>query len=242
MVNVSDLVYKKSAQLVLGDASTGLDVDDFVAKCIAYMTRDDAGRPTATQRARAGDDEDEDEDDDSTPLDWARLGAEACHPHNARPTLPSFLLGPLSVQKRTRAGNTQRRTRMTQQERSEADRAVVRPEALSREDMDTTESNTLTTVCARIRAALVAHIHAATAAVEALGADVSDGEARAEMARQRLTPTGGPGLFDFVVNPRSFGQTVENLFYVSFLIKEGNVGLAMADDGLPTLRESKPES
>jgi hypothetical protein len=28
---------------------------------------------------------------------------------------------------------------------------------------------------------------------------------------------------------------VENIFYISFLIKEGNVGIDMDDDGLPTL-------
>ncbi|KAF8515438.1 Nse4 C-terminal-domain-containing protein [Gautieria morchelliformis] len=33
--------------------------------------------------------------------------------------------------------------------------------------------------------------------------------------------TGPTNLFRFIVNPGDFGQTVENLFYVSFLIREG---------------------
>ncbi|WVQ79526.1 hypothetical protein IAT38_001625 [Cryptococcus sp. DSM 104549] len=44
---------------------------------------------------------------------------------------------------------------------------------------------------------------------------------------------GGEGInmFKLVINPRDFGQTVENCFYVSFLIKEGRVGVGVAPDG-----------
>jgi len=39
-------------------------------------------------------------------------------------------------------------------------------------------------------------------------------------------------LFRFVINPDSFGITVENLFHLSFLVKEGKVAIT-ADEGLP---------
>lgn len=54
----------------------------------------------------------------------------------------------------------------------------------------------------------------------------------------KVTETGAPSLFEYVINPHSFGQTVENLFYVSFLIKEGNAGIVKDRHGLPTLCEN----
>ncbi|CAR25753.1 ZYRO0A07304p [Zygosaccharomyces rouxii] len=43
-------------------------------------------------------------------------------------------------------------------------------------------------------------------------------------------------LFKFVINPQSFSKSVENLFYVSFLIKEGRVVLEEDQDGFPSIR------
>ena len=41
-------------------------------------------------------------------------------------------------------------------------------------------------------------------------------------------------FFEFIINPESFGQTIENLFYLSFLIRDGK---AVIDDesGQPIL-------
>jgi hypothetical protein len=41
----------------------------------------------------------------------------------------------------------------------------------------------------------------------------------------------------FVVNPKSFGQTIENMFYVSFLIRDGRVEIDFDEFGLPALGE-----
>lgn len=41
----------------------------------------------------------------------------------------------------------------------------------------------------------------------------------------------GVNFFQFVINPESFGQTVENIFYASFLIKEGRAEMQVGDDG-----------
>lgn len=237
------MLYKSSAQLTLGDNSTGVDIDEFVSKCISFMKNDHAS-PSAnsTQRRRQrqsrrdDDDDDEDEDRDANDvLDWAHLGTHACFPYNLRPPTPSFLLGPLSVQKKLRA-QTQRRAR----QRRDSTVKEVRPEALTERDLQTSENNALTTLCLNIKEILDEHCKIASAAVEALNEsdDLDDDQVLAEMKRHRITHTGGPSLFDFAINPHSFGQTVENIFYISFLIKEGNVGLDMDDDGLPTLGKS----
>ncbi|KAJ7346748.1 Nse4 C-terminal-domain-containing protein [Mycena albidolilacea] len=42
----------------------------------------------------------------------------------------------------------------------------------------------------------------------------------------------GPvNLFEFVINPNDFAQSVENIFYLSFLIRDGKVALETQDDG-----------
>jgi hypothetical protein len=75
-----------------------------------------------------------------------------CFPHNLRPAVPGFLLGPLSVQKRARKP-IQRRERL--QKRNPAD--VVRPEELQKEDLEKVENSNLTTLCRNIRETLRKH-------------------------------------------------------------------------------------
>ena len=67
--------------------------------------------------------------------------------------------------------------------------------------------------------------------------EAEDFEAACRRHRLWMTPDqeAAVSLFDFVVNPTSFGQTVENLFYISFLIREGNAKVLADDYGLPLL-------
>lgn len=245
LVNVSDLAYKKTAQLVLGDTSVGVDVDEFLSKCITYMRnggpleRNHEDNPASSSRrrpARNRDDSDDEADDDviGQPLDWELLGRHACFPYNARPCLPSFLLGPLSVEKKHRT-QTQRRAR---QSRDTAGREA-RPEALSREELSHSDENGLTAICKRINTHLRKHVQRAEDALGRAGfQDVEElhtTRGKEMLKKLRVSDTGGPSLFDFVLNPRSFGQSVENLFYVSFLIKEGAFGIQNDSEGLPTI-------
>ena len=48
-------------------------------------------------------------------------------------------------------------------------------------------------------------------------------------------------IFKFIINPNDFGQSVENLFYLSFLIRDGKCAFSVDEEsGEPTISESFP--
>ncbi|KAL3471012.1 Nse4 C-terminal-domain-containing protein [Aspergillus californicus] len=245
LVNAADLSYKKTAALVLGDSSQGIDVDEFVSKCISFMRagpEDPNVSITSTQRRRAlrrtQADHDNSDDEDGDGMNWDWLGRAACFRHTARPAVSGFLLGPLSVQKRTRQ-IAQRRAR----ERMDPSQAV-RPQDLREEDLDKQESSNLTAMCTSINKLLgKTRATAESVVTEVLGQfeeDPPQEQMQEIMAEHHIADDGGVPLFQFCINPKSFGQSVENLFYLSFLVRDGTVGISTDSRGLPTLHSSKP--
>lgn len=247
LVDLSAMAKTRAASMILGDTSAGLDVEMFLSRCVYYMkhlhaygiAEDEADfqatqRQTQTQRRRRDHDEEEDDDDDDNPedLNWEVLGRYACFPYNSRPACPSFLLGPLSVEKKVRV-QTQRRARQTQN--TGPAKSVER---IHKEDMSAADPNALTTQCNAIYKHLQSHCTKARKAAERIEAEEGpmDEDRIAAFCREyKVTKNASPSLFEYVINPDSFGQTVENLFYVSFLIKEGNAGVQKDEQGLPTL-------
>ncbi|NXD23066.1 NSE4A protein, partial [Spelaeornis formosus] len=47
-------------------------------------------------------------------------------------------------------------------------------------------------------------------------------------------------FFDFVIDPNSFARTVENMFHVSFLVRDGLAKIKVHEDGLPVIEPLKP--
>lgn len=243
LVSTTDLSYRKTLRLAQGSLSQGLDVDEFVSKAITYMRHgggisdDNAPELSSTQRhrrtvlQRRGNEDEDDDDvgDEGDMMNWPHLGRFACLPHVRRPALPGFLLGPLSVEKKARRVIKRsapfRPNNLTE----------TRPEVLNVDDMAKKE-NDLTAICTNI----LQHLHTIQAETQHVVSDLieddMDDEEKTRLMHQHgLRSTGGIDLMRFVVNPDSFGQTVENMFYVSFLIRDGRVEIELDEHDLPAL-------
>lgn len=246
LVETVELSYKKTSLLTSGDAGQGVDVGAFVTQCLQYMRLgagiddDNAVELTSTQRQRRhtngprrGDPDDDDIGDDGDPCNWEHLGRFACLPHIRRPPTAGFLLGPLSVEKKVR-----KVTKRTAPFRPNNLRET-RPEVLDAKDIQRKEENDLTAICKKILDILTEwHVKAQDAAEAAFEVDEPTGWQA--MKEHGLRQTGGIDYFKFVINPKSFGQTIENMFYVSFLIRDNKLKLEFDDDGFPTLGKTFP--
>lgn len=202
LVAATDLVLKKATNLVYGNAGIGIDADEFVGKCIAFMRNNPENR-----HGLPGEAADEDGPIDDA-MDWAYFGREAAFKGNKRPATTDFLLGPLSVTKKVRVFKTRR----AGLKRDNAN--LVRPVEVIQDGNGKEQENAGTMI------ALVKGIY-----------DLLKDLVRKNPRYEEV----GIGLFRFVVNPHSFGQTVENIFYLSFLVKDGFVAFMENDDGLPVL-------
>ncbi|KAL1796540.1 hypothetical protein ACET3X_005080 [Alternaria dauci] len=240
LVNASDLAGKKLNNS-LGNSGVGIDLDQFVSKCIYFMKS--GGHIAGEEDAPAIPVRDND-DEDPDGLDWALLGRHACFPCNKRPPTSSFLLGPLSVQKRVRV--TQRKARSQRQPLGPA----TRPEEIINEDTQQSNKDTQLTLVKAIRKRLVDHITAVEPLVdqelEEIQGDVTEEDQLAALRRHRLAMTvegtSAVNLLDFAINPHDFAQTVENLFYISFLVREGNAAIVKDAHGLPLLQPADPSA
>lgn len=235
LVNASELAGKKLNNSLQGNAGVGIDLDQFVSKCIYFMK---SGGDIAGENATvlpAPDDEDEAGDD---ALNWALLGRYACFPSNKRPPTSSFLLGPLSVEKRIR--NTQRRARSQRQPVGPA----TRPQEIKEGDIQKSENSNLSNLVKSINARLREHIESVDEKVAEELSEIDESEiqqedlaAASKRYRGAVAPTEelAVSLLDFAINPYDFGQSVENLFYISFLVREGAAKILKDEDGLPLL-------
>jgi ABC-type transporter Mla MlaB component len=238
-VQVGDLSNKKSRTLAFGDGAAGIDVDQFVSKTLRYLRNGIAGTRRRRDEMEADDDE-----ADVADLDWAHFGATACFASNRRPPVQSFLLGPLSVQKRVRKVPIRRVD--TQQMRN---LTSTKPQEIDLSEMERVESSNHTLQCAKIRTLLQRTQEESMQAVEEQAThlmetsqieELPETEIRKLREEYGVADDGGINMFRFALNPNSFSQSVENLFYISFLIRDGHVAINKDSDELPSLHAVDP--
>ncbi|MCJ1286145.1 nuclear protein [Xylographa opegraphella] len=249
LVSTADITARRSVQLKHGGSSVGVDVDDFVAKCVSYMRKcptDDEASPlrTSTQRHRQRREVSDEESggehgaDEGDEMNWGWLGRRLCFPNNIRPPVSGFLLGPLSVQKRVRK-LTQRRERFRKQDPRDA----IRPEEIQAKDIGQGENSNLTKVCTKIAQLLQrTQTEGQAKSREEFTDGMTENDLGNIMRKYYLLDDGGVSFFHFVINPDSFGQTVENLFYTSFLIRDAIAGIDIDKNGQLSLHSTKARS
>ncbi|WVQ75235.1 hypothetical protein IAR50_004847 [Cryptococcus sp. DSM 104548] len=176
------------------------DIDEFLIKIKGQLGLD---------RAEMMDQDPESDEDEDAPTpgrrapqgrvgslgDWEKLGWMAARYGRRMPGV-EFMYGPLQVEFKPRATNTQRKQRHLAEE-TQATTVQNNEEAQKKTTDDFT--NNIKTVYKVLR---------------------------------KHAPNGeGMNFFRLVVNPTSFGQTAENCFFLSFLIKEGKAGVYVEKDG-----------
>lgn len=57
-----------------------------------------------------------------------------------------------------------------------------------------------------------------------------DARKRVEIIRKKLEETGKTNFFNFIVDPDSFTQTIENIFHYSFLVKDGQAAVMVQQE------------
>ncbi|POS86879.1 hypothetical protein EPUL_001433 [Erysiphe pulchra] len=234
LVTAADLTYKRTVAIVSGETGQGIDLDDLINRCKVFMRQGDEERTTLhssrNERIVRNRTEEGDEDNEDEILNWGYLGRNACAQCIGRPCLPGFLLGPLSTEKKAK------RTVVRKAALKISSLKESRPEVLREEDIIRDEDLNLSTMCQRITTQLEKVRGEAIAAAESeISDDMTDHEVEVLLDKYNLSREGGISLFNFVINPHSFGQSVENLFYVSFLIRDGKMAISFDSRGIPYL-------
>ncbi|KAF3088089.1 nuclear protein [Orbilia oligospora] len=187
-VEIGRIAAEKAKRVGNSSTNTGLDVDEFIAKCIQFMSKSKPG-------------------DASDGHDWAYLGREVATPAMRTAKTSDFMYGPMGVQKRQRVIKERKKAVRRRPEE------FIRPIDLDEKQIARNENSTTKNVVT-IKTSLKEYF-------ERTGEDVIN-------------------YFEFVINPESYSQTIENMFYLAFLVKDGRVAILESEDGLLYLADADP--
>lgn len=154
-------------------------------------------------------------------FDWTRLGLAVGMLFAAPPSV-EFLCGPIGKP----AAEKKERAKRKAGEDEAKDVAEARPESVITKDDDVVESTQKRLKV--ISEQMFGHQRRAAARFTASGAPRAAADSEASAAVD---------FFSMLVNPASFTQTVENIFDLSFLVKQGSASLALSEEtGLPVVQ------
>lgn len=189
--------------------SGAFDIDDFITKLISYM----GGIPTP---GAIDDEEDEDTEvsrdiEDNLPLDWDKIGRKAMGKSRRVPFLNFMSVIGESLFKNlllTRIFKRLGPLSIEQKVRQAVKRAKFEKNAADERKPQ------------EIKAA-------------DMGSNENETSKNVAAIKKLLDNIAGPvNLFKFVINPNDFAQSVENLFYLSFLIRDATCALDIDKDSL----------
>jgi len=158
-------------------------------------------------------------------FDWEMLGEQCSVCYNAVPSKVSFLNGPLTdgteLQVRQRA---QRQRHVAEEKGEEAEPEAVKEQVKNADQLSATEKTMSKMFKVLKRRCETSYLDKKGALVEAFSNDLP------APIKKKLRKHGPEiNAVQFLFNPQSFTQTVENIFHYSFLVKKGLASIARRD-------------
>lgn len=162
-------------------------------------------------------------------LDWNKLGCEVGVCFNSIPSNVTFYTGPLNADytPKQRAPRKKKVVEESDGEEEEEEPEDVKAHAKNPDQLSAVERN-IKEVHEVLKKRSNESYRKNTAAIE----DIPE----AKRARG-----GEIGAIQYLFNPKSFTQTVENLFHFSFLLKQGHAGIRVTDDKGPTVSQHRTD-
>jgi hypothetical protein len=165
----------------------------------------------------------------SSSFDWRTLGAECGICFNALPERVSFLAGPLDAQM---TEPTEKKARVVRQRAVAEQGEEVKPEQVQAGDKQKKDVDQLSALLKQMKKKLKDRCGTEFKAnVERAAGD----EAAEKQVQDRGMEIDG---VQYLFNPDSFTQTVENIFHYSFLIKKGEAAIGVRSRRAQALEES----
>jgi hypothetical protein len=160
-------------------------------------------------------------------FDWKKLGSEVGVCFNALPSNVCFLAGPLDSEYTPKQRKKfERRARVVD---SDAEEPEDKPEDVKEQDKDGDKLSAVEQNIHVVEKVLKKKCRQASDTTK----EEFDGDDMPEAKRQRL---GEINAVETLFNPKSFTQTVENLFHFSFILKSANAQIYATKDAGPMVR------